>query len=148
MKLVKAEEKYGCVVASVAMLRGESYWDTRKMLPPWTYPFEGLYASCPKVPAMEELVDIFFNWGYHLVPFFRDPYCSPEPHCNPVPVWPDGETKFQQQLLYGRGLLVGHCGKTGHMAAWDGHLVYDPRGMVYSLENQHCFDVEVFWLCT
>jgi hypothetical protein len=107
----------------------------------------------PKVPSMEELV----AWAYRkqrtgLVPFPFHPHCSPHPNCPGVPVWPDDDPNevFEGQLSHGKGVIEGVITSTakGHMVAWDGAVIYDPRGYMYSLNvaNKFDFSPSRFWL--
>lgn len=153
MKLIRCGES-GCVVASVAMLVGrELAWvEGFPMFNPicYRYPFPQPWARLPKVASMEEICD----WAYQtlrvgLIPFPRNPGCSPAGECPMQPVYKDGEEVFLNQLSYGAGLLEGVVEHDrGHMCAWDGEKVHDPRGYIYSFENADGFNFTAtrFWL--
>jgi hypothetical protein len=116
----------------------------------YQYPFPQPWSRLPKVASMEEICDwVYFVLGIGLVPFPRNPGCSPAEMCPMQPVYKDGEAKFLDQLSYGAGLLEGVVEHDrGHMCAWDGEKVYDPRGPLYSFENAGDFDFAAtrFWL--
>jgi hypothetical protein len=143
-----------CMAASVAMVfdkRLESV-NTFSLFNPYCYsfPFPVPWHQSPKVASMDEICDWAYSiFGAGLVPFPRNPGCSPTEKCSMVPVWPDGEGKFLEHLSYGPGLLEGHVEHMrGHMCAWDGKKVYDPRGYTYSFENAdgYNFTATRFWL--
>jgi hypothetical protein len=153
MQLIRQRDA-GCVAASVAMVFETrlNYVDTFSLFNPYCYsfPFPSPWHKLPKVASMDELCD----WAYSmfkvgLVPFPRNPGCSPSEKCPDVAVWPDGEGKFLEHLSYGVGLLEGHVEHMrGHMCAWNGEKVYDPRGHTYSFANASDFDFTAtrFWL--
>jgi hypothetical protein len=116
------------------------------------YPFPYPWEEYPLVPDMNVVVDYVLNKHHAaLVPFERNPVCTPSADCPGVPVWEDGEAKFRDQLRYGPGLL--ECERRdgfGHMCAWDGLNVYDPEGYKYWFEALAPYGLEArrFWLCT
>lgn len=150
MRLVRAKDKT-CVIASLAMLTYLDYTEVEKeIMPNLEYPFNPPWEKYPKVPCMDMICDWLWQ-RYHrsLTPFNKNPHCSPSPACNSVPVWYDGEEKWKSQLDYGIGLLEGTYNRfIGHMCAWDGSRVFDPRGYVYNWEDRETFefDAERFWL--
>lgn len=143
-----------CVAASLAMLfdlpidhiKGELFPS------PTQYPFPEPWDGLPRVPSMEEIV----HWAYRhrkvgLVPFPYHPYCSPHPDCPGVAVWPDQnpDKVFAGQLSHGKGVIEGVTETgSGHMVAWDGTVIYDPRGYLYSLNvvAKFGFEPSRFWL--
>jgi len=116
------------------------------------YPFEPPFELRPKVPSMDIIVDWAYTaMGVAMVPFERNPVCSPHENCKPVPVWSSGENMFRQQLNYGPGVIECLTLRgLGHMVAWDGLSVFDPRGYYYKFEDMGAYDLEAtrFWLCT
>lgn len=163
MKLIRGN-KYDCVACSLAMvMEGPTREHIAAMLfsSRAATPFPEPWDKLPKVPDMNFVCD----WAWHdykvaFVPFERNPVCSPAPECPSVPVWPMEGTKdhtttpeqaFRRQLSYGTGLLEGTRPSRGlgHMCAWDGQAIYDPRGHVYLLEDalEHFDFVPLrFWL--
>lgn len=154
MRLIE-QERDGCVYASVAMLLSIdksaayhllcSHWKVEDFKP-FAEPFQDV----PRVPSMEEICDalIRYNSGIALVPFPRNPLATPHQECPPIQVWANPEEKFRQQLSRGRGLIEGIVGDRGHMVAWDGSIVYDPRGYCYSINVSDKFNFvpRRFWL--
>jgi hypothetical protein len=146
--------KNECVVGSLAMLLGVAPEFIRRQIchnPP-IYPFPAPWDEYPLVPSMEIICD----WAYShmnvaMVPFPYNPLCTPHEDCPPTPVWDDdADVVFEGQLEYGTGLIEGTVdGAHGHMVAWDGSVIYDPRGYCYSLNiaEKHGFTPARFWLC-
>jgi hypothetical protein len=144
----------GCLAASVAMLLGVRVDDIERigLFNPcrYEYPFPAPWARMPKVATMDEVCE----WMYKeckigLVPFAHNPGCSAARECPMTPVWSDGRKAFRRHLSYGAGLLEGHVEHMrGHMCAWDGKKVYDPRGNTYRLEDALHYDFTPtrFWL--
>lgn len=154
MRLVIDYEGGKCLLASLAMLFDLSWEEVEKALfYNLEYPFEPPWDTCPKVPDMNVIVD----WALHvqhaaLVPFEYNPSCTPHKDCTPVRVWKDGPAKFRKTLEYGPGLIEceTETGK-GHMVAWDGASVYDPRCVVryeYDRLIDNGLKPRRFWLCT
>jgi hypothetical protein len=153
MNLIQGS-KNQCVAASVGML---FEWELEELacfalfdITRHQYPFPHPWSHLPKVASMEEICEWAFSvTGHGLVPFPRDPTCAPSADCPPQPVFKDGERAFRNQLVFGAGLLEGRInGRLGHMCAWDGMKVYDPRGYIYQIENADDFEFTPtrFWL--
>jgi hypothetical protein len=149
-----------CVAASLAMLFGCDIEAIKhELFSNLMHPFPAPWDCLPKVPDMNVICD--WAWGHRrtaLVPFEYDPYCSPDVNCPTVPVWPispnkpgSAEFAFSRALGYGSGLLEGVVvdGERGHMCAWDGNVVYDPRGYIYSRNialDKFDYRIRRFWL--
>jgi len=152
MKLIRSESN-GCVAASVAMLfdwdlkalAAFPQFDTKRCTYPFPYPWDKL----PKVSSMVEICEWAFRFaGCGLTPFPRNPVCTPDEDCSPVPVYENGEPQFLTHLAFGAGLLEGSVEGRGHMCAWDGLRVWDPRGHIYQIEDapEYTFKPARFWL--
>ena len=149
MNLVTTNEPNMCVACSLAMLTGLPLKEVqRQLFLGLEYPFDPPFEKLPKVPSMDVVVDWLFQRRVSATPFERNPYCSPHETCNSVPVWYNGDRKFQKQLNYGLGLLEGYTGDIGHMCYWNGEI-YDPRGAVYKYEQaeKYGFEIERVWIC-
>ena len=143
-----------CTAASLAMLFNmASGYIKKELFPPLPqYPFPKPWDDLPMVPSMEMVCD----WAWRkqriaLVPFPYHPHCSPHPDCPSIPVWPndDPDEIFTEQLAYGRGVIEGAVEpELGHIVAWDGKVIYDPRGYIYSLNVADKFNFKPtrFWL--
>jgi len=153
MRLVVADERKTCIAAALAMVLELPYDQVlAELYSKLTYPFPEPWQQMPKVPDMNVVVD----WAYSkhhaaLVPFERNPVCTPHLDCKPVPVWYNGDSKFRDQLRRGIGLI--ECVRRnglGHMVAWDGKDVFDPEGYRYPYERLSDYGLEAkrFWLCT
>ena len=143
-----------CLLASVAMLIGESLEATRQILIghldwPDKHPFEGEWEDYPRVPSMHEVVDALWRFKrLGLVPFEYNPSCAPHIDCPSIDVWQRPREQFLNQLDFGSGLIEGVVDDRGHMVAWDGQVVLDPRGYCYSLNVSDKFDFQPtrYWL--
>ena len=152
-----------CVAASLAMLLGVSMdYIKGRLFVALTRPFPNPWAEFPKVPDMNVICD--WLWEKHkvaLTPFEYDPQCSPHKDCPPVSVYPqtcgslhvDADWAFDKQTAYGPGLFEGSIvGKEiGHMCAWDGQTIFDPRGYCYSrnvAQTKFNYQITRFWLAT
>jgi len=119
---------------------------------PLTYPFPAPWDKYPAAPSMDKICDwCWTKKQVALVPFNYAPLCTPHVDCPPQPVWSgDQMAMFERQLAYGPGLLEGSiAGAVGHMCAWDGQTIFDPRGYTYSRNvalNKFDFLVDGFWL--
>ena len=159
MKLITSNNN-DCVAASLAMLFDVdlSYVETR-LFANLPKPFPGQWADLPKVPDMNVICDWAWQRRTALIPFEYDPQCTPHKDCPPVSAYPrttssphkTGHAQFKIQLDYGPGLIEGVITgrEVGHMCAWDGKVIHDPRGYCYSYHiAQEKFDYRVtrFWL--
>jgi len=156
MEMILTEAPLTCVHASLAMLTGLSL-DSLAISLPVYFPFPPPYE---KVPAGQDMANVC-EWAWEvarigLMPFDRCPAVAIGPGKPAVPIWEDGEKKWRHQLGYGPGLLEGSTERlsdgvllnTGHMCAWDGERIFDPRGYRYAWKDRkdHKFDAERFWL--
>ena len=149
-----------CVAASLAMLLGVDIgYIELHLFTALTKPFTGRWVDLPKVPDMNVICDWLWEpCGIALVPFEYNPQCTPHKDCPPVPVYPrttvgpheTAHVAFKAQMNYGPGLLEGLTeGEVGHMCAWDGKIIHDPRGYCYTPNvAQEKFDYQMtrFWL--
>ena len=148
MKLVLGTGQHDCAAASLAMVTGLDIQDVKSQLfDDLVYPFDPPWDKHPKVPTMDEICEwAWVEQGIALVPFNYNPGCSCGPGCNEVPVWGDADRAFRRQLALGRGLLEGTTSNGGHMCAWDGEQILDPRGYKYQLGSEINFKPIRFWL--
>lgn len=112
-------------------------------------PFPRPYEDFKVVPDKAVIFDLLWDrQRVALVSFECDPKCSPHENCPPISSWKKPREKFLCQLGYGSGLLVGRTEACGHMCAWNGQAVYDPRGFIYSfnLAVTMGFYPDEFWL--
>jgi len=159
MKLITTTNN-DCVAASLAMLfdTGIGYIKTQ-LFTNLPKPFPGQWSDLPKVPDMNVICDWAWQRRTALVPFEYDPQCTPHKDCPPVSVYsqttkyPKGlaDWPFKTQLTYGPGLLEGTIigREVGHMCAWDGKIIYDPRGYCYSrnvAKEKFGYQITRFWL--
>lgn len=155
MHLMKSKPN-GCVYAAIGMLLNKSHEDVSNIIDmpmsqPERHPFPEPWKHLPFVPPMDVIVDrLIRREGIALVPFEKDPVCSPHPDCPPVDVWKvyKRTDAFDSQLKLGEGVIEGLVGETGHMVAWDRSVVYDPRGYCYSMNiaDRFNFTPRRFWL--
>ena len=163
MKLIKQACGVDCTAASIAMVLGlELDFVKAELFKDLPKPFPSPWDHLPKVPDMNVICD----WAWRtrsaaLTPFERDPVCTPHRDCPPVSVYPrntrtsvrTAEGAWRCQLSYGPGLLEGVIigREVGHMVAWSGDAIYDPRGHIYTsddAESYFSFQPRRFWLYT
>ena len=160
MRLVTSNNN-DCVAASLAMLLGRGIeYIKNQLFTNLPKPFPGQWELYPKVPDMNVICDwLWHQFQIALVPFEYSPQCTPHKNCPPVSVYPTtvgfpsytADAAFHDQVSYGPGLLEGLTlnGSLGHMCAWDGKVIYDPRGYCYSRNVAGVrFDYQItrFWL--
>jgi len=150
MKLIVSPDNFSCVAASLAMVTNISLDIVlEELFTDLPCPFPPPWDEIPKVPTTDEIA--FWLWTEHfhgIMPFNRNPTCSINSECPPIKVWSDEETMWQRQLTFGWGLLEGATVNGGHLCAWDGSLVFDPRGYIYKWRDrlEYSFDAHRFWL--
>lgn len=156
MQLIVATNN-DCVAAALAMLFEVKKDYIKKELFSFLthHSFQEPWDNFPMVPSMEMICDwAYRERGVGLVPFPYHPHCSPHPDCPGIPVWPaDTPDKiFRGQLSYGQGVIEGitesGAPDCGHMVAWNGTVIYDPRGYMYSsnVADKFGFTPSRFWL--
>jgi len=152
MRLQLSTDK-ACVPASLGMVLDINQRVIKEdLMPnPPVYPFPAPWDKCPLVPSMDKVCD--WCWDERkvaLIPFVYDPQCTPHVNCPPQPVWQkDPMRVFERQLAYGPGLLEGTVEGVGHMCAWDGQTIFDPRGYTYSrnvASSKFDYLIARFWL--
>ena len=157
MRLVTSNNN-DCVAASLAMLFDVEigYIETH-LFTDLPKPFPGQWSDLPKVPDMNVICDWAWQRGTALVPFEYNPQCTPHQDCPPVSVYPPttsglptADSAFNNQMAYGPGLLEGITNHDkGHICAWDGKVIYDPRGYCYSYNVagvRFGYQITRFWL--
>jgi hypothetical protein len=159
MKLITTTNN-DCVAASLAMLFDVDLGYIETLLfTALTKPFSGQWSGFPKVPDMNIICDWACQRGTALVPFEYDPQCTPHKSCPPVSVYPQttrcphetADAAFDKQMEYGPGLIEGTIigREVGHMCAWDGKVIYDPRGYCYTrnvAKEKFGYQITRFWL--
>jgi hypothetical protein len=158
MKLITSNQN-DCVAASLAMLIGRSIdYIKCQLFNNLPKPFPDLWKDFPKVPDMNVICDWMWGRGIALTPFEYNPQCTPHKVCPPVSVYPrtvsgkeTADEMFNKQMAYGLGLIEGGIigREVGHMCAWDGKIIYDPRGYCYSrnvAQEKFGYQITRFWL--
>lgn len=125
---------HSCILASAAMilevnqqvLIDEIGHDGSEILwPDLKEPF------CRRGFHMQEIIDCAWRRGYVILEISAKPVCIPY-YGAPLRVIPMPEERFLQYVRNNKGILAGQLDGVGHACAWDGDLVYDPRGHIYS----------------
>lgn len=157
------QKKDGCVYASLAMVLGEKLETIEHNFKCWSnnFPFSGEWEKVPRVPGMHEICEVAIrHFKTAFVPFEYDPEVTPHEDCKPIKVWGDRPERvinaldaremFLLQLSRGPGLIEGvNTGNgRGHMVAWNGQVVFDPRDYCYSINvtDKFYFNPLRFWL--
>lgn len=160
MKIVTSPKPYSCVACSLSMLLDiDLHIIERELFTFLDAPFPEPWDHLPKVPDMNVICDwVWQTQKVALMPFQRNPMCSPHSDCPSVPSWPlrktqddSAEKAWGRALSYGDGLLEGVCPSKGlgHMCTWKGGIILDPRGFAYSeniAETKFDFTPEWLWL--
>jgi hypothetical protein len=160
MKLITTNNN-DCVAASLAMLIDAPLGYVKiELFTALTKPFPGQWSGFLKVPDMNVICDWLWGERYTaLTPFEYDPQCTPHRSCPPVSVYPRTTSRphetadgaFSKQMDYGPGLIEGTIigREVGHMCAWDGKAIHDPRGYIYSrnvAKEKFGYQISRFWL--
>jgi len=158
MRLVTSNNN-DCVAASLAMLLDVKIgYIENELFTNLPKPFPGQWAAFPKVPDMNVICEWMWKHEIALIPFEYDPQSTPHKDCPPVSVYPTTEgfpsytadVAFYDQVSYGPGLFEGLTEReVGHMCAWDGKVIHDPRGYCYSLnvaQAKFGYQITRFWL--
>ena len=151
MKLVTSPNSWSCSVAALAMVLGVDYDFVIKKIghdgseiinsnlrPP----------GCYKGFHMQELIEVAIDEGYALTPIEAIPVQTAtgvDEHVVVFPQYQDHEQRLQHHLNYcSKGIIMGKLDKYWHAVAWDGKMVFDPRGQVYPFDDCK-INVASFW---
>lgn len=96
---------------------------------------------------IQEMIDLCWDLGKLVVMFQTKPCNSPYPHIEPinVPMKFTPEERFKKLIHY-PGVFTGVTNEgVGHAVAWDGRMIFDPKGKVYSDFKAAKFLIETFW---
>ena len=96
---------------------------------------------------IQELQDCCLNRGLCLYPVESLPVSAPSHTegtlCHPY-TCNKAATRFMLAIENRRAILIGRPPSgPGHAVAWDGHMIYDPNGMIYNLS---AFQVQEAWI--
>jgi len=99
---------------------------------------------------IQEIIDCCWKRGKALTPIDIAPCTAPDGHPDLVQeIWDREKAKARitKYLTGNIALLIGRLGVKGlgHACAWDGELVYDPRGKIYKIGETF---IHQAWLIT
>jgi len=141
MKLIKQSTPYGCFIASVAMLLGESIEQLVQEL--GHDGSEEIASGVYRAFHYQEIIDLAWRRGLAVIVIELNP--DSEDFASKK-VWPikfkvDNKIRFTQYLKSNHGIICGLVNKNYHAVGWDGKEVYDPgQGIITDLDH---IDMEI-----
>lgn len=155
MQLVKSNS-WSCLPSSFAMALGISFEEmiSRLAHDGDSRPYED--KTKRRGWHLQECIDVAWSLNYCCTPIQRYPaltYSSGE--CDFTPIYfgvtdEDNAKRFQKYLgKADRGVLEGiRDANKGHACAWNGSLVFDPSGRIYTFEEslQNNFRPHTLWI--
>jgi hypothetical protein len=146
LKLIVQPNRCSCGLVSLAMLLDESldnlileigHDGTEKVWPHLPEPL------CYKGFHTQELLDVALTRGYALVQIDASPWGLSIESEKPNRIFTD-EQEDSRMILHMegvQGILIGEVeGGARHACAWDGKLVYDPRGHIYNVDTNEVIE--------
>ncbi len=147
MKLIQGENNLDCILAAAAMVMGINLVELKKSIghdgseiifpnAPEPYCFRGFH--------IQEIIDQAFqnNWSVMYIQkhFGLEPFIGNDP----VFTIDVNDKRINNYLTNFPGIIAGVKGNRNHAVAWNGEMVYDPSGFVYSL-REFDYNIKEFW---
>jgi hypothetical protein len=107
--------------------------------------------NCYRGLHPQELFDVARWHGYAVTMIERNPISTNQRGDRfEVGFLPDNDTRLLQHMDGSVGVLIGYnkIKDTVHYCAWDGKMVFDPRGLIYPLDSMNMagYEVKIFFL--
>jgi hypothetical protein len=105
---------------------------------------------------MQELIEVALNHGYAVTPIELLPVqtaTGDDEYDVEIKKYGTPDDRIQYHLAVSKGILIGQLSKYWHAVAWDGEMVFDPRGRIYpfddckiNLATYWRFDFQAAWI--
>jgi len=145
MKLIKATKPWNCVIAAAAMAMDCTIEELEKLI---GHDGGEIVRDSPS-PAnrrgfhIQEIIDVAWQKGFSVTPIEAKPIGTiGDGKFSPIKM---NEMRFQEYLDDNIGILTGQARRFGHAVAWDGKMVYDPRGHIISFDDCNVA-ISHFWI--
>lgn len=134
MKLITG---YNCLLASAAMVL-DVHPDVLTQL----IGHDGKKVIFPELPASintrgfhtQEITDCALEYEYAVTEIEAIPRSTPDGK-REYPVEFSDKKRFQNHINGHIGIFTGSIKGRGHAVAWDGKMIFDPRGKVYTFDD-------------
>lgn len=96
---------------------------------------------------IQEIISVGFSLGFGLVPIEAAPLqtaTGTDVFDVIIRGYAGNEARMLKNMKGHPGLIMGKLGAFWHCVAWDGEWVYDPRGIIYSLDDCK-INIQTFW---
>ncbi len=147
MNLIKGENNLDCILAAAAMVMDIDLVELKKKIGHGGH--EIIFPNSPEPYCrrgfhIQEIIDQAFqlNWSvmyiqrqFGLEPFIGD---------DPTFIIDVHDKRLVAYLTSFPGIIAGVNGNKNHAVAWDGKMIYDPSGRIYSLIEFN-YDIQEFW---
>ncbi len=147
MELIKGENNLDCILAAAAMVMGIDLVELKKIIG-----HDGHEIIFPNAPEpycrrgfhIQEIIDQAFLGGWSVMyiqrQFGLDPFIGDDPSFF-IEV---SNKRMATYLKKFPGIIGGRSVDKSHAVAWDGKMIYDPGGRIYSLIEFN-YDIQEFW---
>lgn len=137
MKLITSPNSWSCAAASLAMVLGIDFNDVIKSVghdgseiinPDLRKP------GCYKGFHMQELIEIALAHHYAVTPIELQPVQTAtgnDEYDVKIEMYKSPDRRLLHHMNRNTGILMGKLNTYWHAVAWDGAMVYDPRGLIY-----------------
>ena len=134
MKLITG---YNCLLASASMVL-----DVHPDVLTELIGHDGEEIIFPKLPSdinkrgfhTQEITDCAVKYGYAVTEIQAIPYLTPDGEHEYLIEFPNGK-RFENHIEGNMGIFTGRTKKCGHAVAWDGAMIFDPRGKICSFDD-------------
>ena len=147
MDLIKGENNFDCILAAAAMVMDTDLAELKKLIghagsevifPNASEPY------CFRGFHIQEIIDQAFlnNWSVMYIQrkFGLDPFIGQDPSF----IINVSSKRMATYLKKFPGIIAGVSNNKNHAVAWDGKMIYDPSGSVYTLREFN-YDIQEFW---
>ncbi len=147
MDLIKGENNLDCILAAAAMVMDIDLVELKKLIG-----HDGSEVIFPNSPVpycyrgfhIQEITDQAFLNGWSVMyiqrKFGLEPFIGEDPPFA-INVY---DKRMATYLKRFPGIIAGVSDNKNHAVAWDGRMVYDPSGSVYTLREFN-YDIQEFW---
>lgn len=147
MQLVRNPNSWSCLLASVAMVLEMTIEELIEEVG-----HDGSEIVCPDLKSpgnrkafhIQEFISIILEKGFAITDVAIRPVSTPDGKCEYEIKFPDSMKRFRRLMAGVKGIIVGKNREWYHAVAWDGKIIYDPAGHIYSFDEM-TMDILTFY---
>ena len=147
MDLIKGENNLDCILAAAAMVMDIDLVELKKLIG-----HDGSEIIFPNSPEpyccrgfhIQEIIDQAFLNGWSVMYIQREFGLEPFIGEDPPFIINVPDKRMATYLKKFPGIIAGANNNKNHAVAWNGKMIYDPSGRIYSLREFN-YNIQEFW---